>query len=690
MEPPLLRLEASVDGQSTLYPTQRTRLVYQYFYNQNIALTKEVLPLLDATGLVKIGEKQVRDVQDKSISASEIAQEVEASLPGTYTYGPSVIEGYAYRSDAAGNILSKSEPLKSEAPPVVINVLGFPPEGRPQAFNGAVGSFTFSADLKGSNAVDVGNDLSVVLKIQGKGTLESVPLPDVCCQLGFVGLFRVSDLPPPITIKGDVKTAVVQIKPLTASVTEIPAITFSYFDPATKKYVSLNSNPIPIVVKGILPKRPAPVVAAKPVEIQKILPEPSMPSLNLAEFPTLTQDDLHNKPFGSWWTLLIVPLGIAFVAYQRFLHKFLVHRKKMLAASSNALLHTAKKEGVSSPRYFEHLTGALRLRLFEAGLISSKDLPLKKWPQDETCRQVAQWLESLEETRFSGKSSVDMKSVEETIDEFFSKIHVVPTTSTNDLVAAWVPATLFAAVILGTWLFAFPHGEMKADPRLAQAQESFKVGLLDKNLYGKEESILQAATLFHEMESEYRPRHGSGILDLALGNVYAHLGDIPRALLHNRRAAELRPADGSIKENIVQLQKLLYLDEKPRAAFPLSIATWIQIFFAVALAAIVGASLAVWTENRWGTRIIRVAIVCTLVASVPLIYYRYFSPIYGTVMTSTNLRAGPGDIYPGIGDMPVASGASVEVVGLAAKGAWLQVLTPDGTNGYVPSEALRF
>lgn len=680
---PFLRLEASVDGPDTLYPTQRTRLVYRYFFNENIELTQEKLPLLDAAGLVKIGEKQIRDVQDGAVTAREIAQEVEGALPGAYTYGPSIIQGYAYRADKAGDIQSRSELLTSEASTVNVTVLPFPVEGRPQAFNGAVGEFTFTATLQGDREVDVGNDISLDLKIQGKGNIEGVPLPDVCCQPGFVGLFRVSDLPPTVTVKGDTKSAIVVVKPLSGSITQIPPISFSYFNPSTKSYVTLKSDPIDISVKAILPKS---MKVKEPGKAPVIFPPPPTIELSLADV-TLTQSDLYNRLFGTWWALLILPFGILLLVYQYYLRTFLEERRRLLDASSNRLIRSAKREGSLSPQYFQHLINALKQRLHEAGLIESQDLSIEKWPKEGVCQEVAQWVAHLEETRFSGKSSMDIPSLQADVDKFFVKVPVVSKTRTRDLFVAFVPLLFFIAIIGASFVISLMR--LGEDPRLAQAQENYQKGLQASSLYEKQESWLKSAQLYHELADEYRPNYGTGKLDFALGNVYGQLGDTPRAIWHIHRASALSPQNANMESNLQKLQALLYQQGEYRGGEILGLPQWVQLFFAVVLLFIITGTCAIWTRFRWLKSAAQCAVLFVVIAAIPLVYYRYFSPLYGVIMTSTNLRSGPGASYPSIGDLPLGSGVAIEVVGLADGGKWLQVYTAEGSQGYVTSENIR-
>ena len=691
---PFLRLEASVDGPSSLYPSQRTRLVYRYFFNQNVDITVEKLPFIYQTDLVKIGGIQIRDIQEGGVGAREISQEVEASLPGKYTFGPSVVEGYAYKADASGKIIEKSDMLHSEAPAVDITVLPFPAEGRPQAFNGAVGTFTFSADIQGTKEVDVGNDLSVVLKITeaaggpGASSITDVPLPDVCCQPGFVGTFRVSDLPPIISVNGSTKTAMVLIKPLTTAVEEVPVIAFSYFNPVDKKYVTLKSKPLNIIVKGEPPLPPAPAVPTTAVAM-KAIEEPPTIQLQLPQV-SLQQDDLHNKPFASWWALLIVPFGAAFVAYQSHLKNFLIRRKQLREESSAWILQKAQQQGSSSPHYYENLMGAVKQRLHEAGLISSKDLPVEQWPKIGTCQEVAQWLSHVDEERFSGRSSVNVRELEAGASGFFDKIPVVPATTFRELWHACAPMLLFVTALIAAAIYAITP--TPADPRLVRAQEHLQAGLESPNRFMRQENLLETAKFLYGMEQEHKPTNGNGHLDLALGNVYGYLGDLSRALWHTRRAAMLRPRDETIQGTITILQKMLYLPESqdtPNILSVLSVPEWIQLFFAASIAVIGMATGAIWLGWRWMSTLAKCVTIAACIAAVPLVYHRYFAPLNGTLITAANLRAGPADTFPSVGELPVASGAELEVLGVAGEGDWLQVFTKEGSVGYVPSANLR-
>jgi hypothetical protein len=420
---PSLKLEASVDGKTTLYPGQRTSLVYRFYYSGHIDLTGEVLPMLDADGLVKIGEKEIKDYTQGGLSVNEIVQEVEAAKPGSYIFGPSRIEGYAYELDRRGKKQYLEPKLASEAPAVVITVAPFEGQDKPASFNGAVGQFEFEAHLLSADRVEVGDEISLALIISGSGNLASVPLPDVCCQPGFSGFFRLSDLPPDEDVEGNQKRGIVKLRPLAASIKEIPSVEFSFFDPKASKYVVLHSDPIPITV---LPAKQAPVQdldkEAKPVkEVQPKVYSPA--PIEIEGILSLNANDLHDKPFGTWWALGIWPFGIALILYQLNLRAYWEEqRKRIKTATSEELLQNAWKQPEGSALYFSLLNRALKLSLVESKLITSEDVANEDLPDGGIAGQVRSFLGSIDEKRFAGKMKLNYPELRSKAEELWQQV----------------------------------------------------------------------------------------------------------------------------------------------------------------------------------------------------------------------------------------------------------------------------
>jgi len=403
---PALQLEALVDGPNPMYPGQRAKLVYRYLFSGSIELSKEYLPMLEPKGLRKIGDTEISDYTRGNLSVHEISQEVEAVDPGAFSFGPSYAEGLAY---------SKTK-LHVEAPAITVTVKPLPTDGRPASFNGAIGNFTFKASLMGSGEVNVGDKFSLAIDISGKGVLENVPLPDLCCQPGFSGRFRSNDLPPAGEIQGTVKHFTVELRPLSEDIKEVPSIEFSYFNPEIQKYVILQSSPIPIKVNPIktqIPDGNIPAAKSQPGEnVPSNINKPAL--IEIEGNYVLDQASLHNQLFASWLDLLIIPLAIILLFVQIQLRRDFLKRKLQLKKEhSSEIFAQAMQTPSNSPLFFHLLNKAFLLRLVEKGELDSIDLAPENLSTQGAAGLVRAFLLNLEEIRFSGKGRIDQSLLKE-------------------------------------------------------------------------------------------------------------------------------------------------------------------------------------------------------------------------------------------------------------------------------------
>jgi len=444
---PVLRLEALNQGSSALYPGQRTTFVYRYYFSGDIGLTTEKLPLLDAEGFIKIGEKEIHDAVKGTESIREISQQVEAVKPGKYTFGPSLIEGRAYKEDVSGNPVFTSDKLSSTAPAIEINVMPFPQDNKPASFNGAVGSFSFKASLLSPSEITVGDEISLLLEISGEGNLKNISLSNLCCQPGFSGFFGLSDLPPFEEVEGSEKKITVKFRALNSLAKAIPSIEFSFFNPLTTSYSILHSSEIPISIK----QSPSQIKdfekeALSPVDEGKVQknPDATAPSSDITSPPApntppssrvplppveiesifpLKTTDLYNKTLGNWWVLAIVPFGIMLLIYQSHLKEYLEWKKNYVPTfTGKQLFQQAFVEKDQGKCDFELLKKSFKLALAESGLIPSKDISDQEIPDEGLCREVKVFGVSLDEKRFAGQGSYDVKEIYRLAEDLMGKI----------------------------------------------------------------------------------------------------------------------------------------------------------------------------------------------------------------------------------------------------------------------------
>jgi hypothetical protein len=164
--------------------------------------------------------------------------------------------------DVFSNGFGAAQRMTARAEAVELDVKPLPVQGRPADFAGAVGDFRLMAE--GSPAqVKVGDPVTMRLRVSGRGNFDRVAAPTIVDAAGWRSYppsasFAAED---ELAISG-VKTFEMAVIPETAK-TAMPAYAFSYFDPVAAKYVTLKSEPAPLLVQGA-PPPPPPVPQAAP------------------------------------------------------------------------------------------------------------------------------------------------------------------------------------------------------------------------------------------------------------------------------------------------------------------------------------------------------------------------------------------------------------------------------------------
>ena len=146
----------------------------------------------------------------------------------------------------------KQESVESEAqtPTVNITVKPLPAEGKPANFSGMVGSYSFSADFD-RTSLKVGEAMTLSISIKGDGLPGSITDP----KLPDFGEFR--SVPPENELNKKVvgnkvvttKNIRVFLYPKKKGEFTIPEITYSWFNPAKKKYEIAKAGPWNVTVE---------------------------------------------------------------------------------------------------------------------------------------------------------------------------------------------------------------------------------------------------------------------------------------------------------------------------------------------------------------------------------------------------------------------------------------------------------
>jgi hypothetical protein len=152
--------------------------------------------------------------------------------------------------DFFGDPFGRSETIDFDAKSNIVKINVQPlPEGSPESFNGAVGDFSFKADI--NNTTTKSNEpLTLNVSVSGSGNIKLIDMPEINFPNGFEQYDpKVNEK---INRKGRIngsKTGQYLFVPRVVGIREIPPIEFSYFNPAKKKYITLKSEPFKIDIK---------------------------------------------------------------------------------------------------------------------------------------------------------------------------------------------------------------------------------------------------------------------------------------------------------------------------------------------------------------------------------------------------------------------------------------------------------
>ena len=152
------------------------------------------------------------------------------------------------------NIFGATVPkdINVTSPAQELTVHELPAEGRPADFHGAIGTFSIASDVSPVKA-EVGDPLTLRMRVTGTGSFDRVDSSmldhlDQWKTYPPKSSFNTSD---PLSFSG-MKTFEQPVIASKAGVQELPGLTFSYFDPNTRRYETARSAPLTVSISPAL------------------------------------------------------------------------------------------------------------------------------------------------------------------------------------------------------------------------------------------------------------------------------------------------------------------------------------------------------------------------------------------------------------------------------------------------------
>ena len=154
--------------------------------------------------------------------------------------------------DFFGRVVEKPVTLKTE--PDAAKVLPLPGENRPADFTGAVGRFEITAEASPAQ-ITVGDPITLRLRVTGAGNFDRVSSSLLTGSSDWKTYKPVARFEPADSAGSQgTKTFEQAAVPTQAGTREIPALSFSFFDPESRQYVTRHTAPVSVeVAQGATP-----------------------------------------------------------------------------------------------------------------------------------------------------------------------------------------------------------------------------------------------------------------------------------------------------------------------------------------------------------------------------------------------------------------------------------------------------
>ena len=305
----------------------------------------------------------------------------------------------------------------------VLKVKSLPEQGKPEDFNGAVGDFQFSVTAS-KTSLNASESLQAKVEVEGEGNLKLFQLP----KLNLPSALEVyepefsEDVRTNLSgMKGGVSESYTVV-PSYRGQYPIPSVSFSFFNPKTRKYTTINSEEISLqVLEGPEEAGTSPS-ASTAVDASRVPIGEQFHFIKLKSnlVPKSSRFFLGSSAF-YWWLLL--PLGLVPVSLliatslkrrDEDQDKILLRRTDKLARKY--LAHAKKALGDKEAFYIaleralhNYLKAKLRIETFEFSKEKIQELLEDRQASESSIAQLIQLLKNCEMARYSPFSRGQMQ-----------------------------------------------------------------------------------------------------------------------------------------------------------------------------------------------------------------------------------------------------------------------------------------
>lgn len=175
----------------------------------------------------------------------QLEKTAKAKRSGTFSFGPATLKGQLIDGFDKRDRTLSVKPVFAVGRAAHLTVKDAPVEGRPPGYSGGFGRFEISASVAPARA-HVGDPLTFTVSVTGDGNLEELAPPDLAALPEFARAFKVYEAT--AETKGGARTFTYSLRPLAATVKEVPPVPFSWFDVVREKFVETRTKALPLEV----------------------------------------------------------------------------------------------------------------------------------------------------------------------------------------------------------------------------------------------------------------------------------------------------------------------------------------------------------------------------------------------------------------------------------------------------------
>ncbi len=317
-------IKISLD-RTTFYVGERIPYEVTAFLRRDFVLRDIGFPQLESGNFVidSYGKPQQPNTATNGFQTVVFDSHLSALRPGVFDFGPAKVQMIILESMG---MRRRQRTVEAVSEPLTLTVKPLPDADKPKGFTGAVGEFALALDASPLK-LRIGEPIAVELRVTGNGNFDALTLPDFTGDSGWKP-YAAKKVEIPNRQTGDIESlSFTQIVVPTTEHPELPPFRLSFFDPLQEKYITLETDPIPLEISPDPQSTNASIITSSSANQNPGIPDVDPPTENMEDILTIvgatgqtlsapSERLIGSRPF---WVAQSLPLGALATMFVFFL-----------------------------------------------------------------------------------------------------------------------------------------------------------------------------------------------------------------------------------------------------------------------------------------------------------------------------------------------------------------------------------